>query len=148
MPGYDLKSLLEKLRDERPLVHNITNYVVMNFTANTLLAMGASPVMAHAVEEVEVRWMRTQVLHVVASDEKSWRPQWLDDNGVTLQNAFDPLHGDAALDWINDRLGLGQRLLELRAAVACFVPRCPGAIRQAQCHGAERAMVPARKCKR
>jgi hydroxyethylthiazole kinase len=53
MVEYDLKSLLQKIRDERPLVHNITNYVVMNFTANTLLAMGASPVMAHAVNEVE-----------------------------------------------------------------------------------------------
>ena len=53
MALYDLKSLLERLRKERPLVHNITNYVVMNFTANTLLAMGASPVMAHAVAEVE-----------------------------------------------------------------------------------------------
>ena len=53
MVPYDLKSLLEKLREKRPLVHNITNYVVMNFTANTLLAMGASPVMAHAVDEVE-----------------------------------------------------------------------------------------------
>jgi hydroxyethylthiazole kinase len=53
MSPYDLRSLLEKVRKERPLVHNITNYVVMNFTANTLLAMGASPVMAHAAEEVE-----------------------------------------------------------------------------------------------
>jgi len=44
---------LEALRARRPLVHNITNYVVMNFTANVLLALGASPVMAHAVEEVE-----------------------------------------------------------------------------------------------
>jgi hydroxyethylthiazole kinase len=35
------------------LVHNITNFVVMNYTANALLAMGASPVMAHAVNEVE-----------------------------------------------------------------------------------------------
>lgn len=50
---FDLKKLLEKIRKEKPLVHNITNYVVMNFTANTLLAMGASPVMAHAPEEVE-----------------------------------------------------------------------------------------------
>jgi hydroxyethylthiazole kinase len=33
-------------------VHNITNYVVMNTTANALLALGASPVMAHAEEEV------------------------------------------------------------------------------------------------
>ena len=53
MVDYDLKSLLEKLREKKPLVHNITNYVVMNFTANTLLAMGASPVMAHGVDEVE-----------------------------------------------------------------------------------------------
>jgi hydroxyethylthiazole kinase len=44
---------LEALRSNSPLVHNITNYVVMNYTANSLLAVGASPVMAHAVEEVE-----------------------------------------------------------------------------------------------
>jgi len=45
--------ILEKIRREHPLVHNITNYVVMNSTANALLALGALPVMAHAVEEVE-----------------------------------------------------------------------------------------------
>lgn len=46
-------NLLSKVRETSPLVHNITNYVVMNNTANALLAIGASPVMAHAVEEVE-----------------------------------------------------------------------------------------------
>ncbi|MGB9892942.1 MAG: hydroxyethylthiazole kinase, partial [Candidatus Saccharicenans sp.] len=44
---------LEKIRRQAPLVHNITNFVVMNLTANALLSIGASPVMAHAVEEVE-----------------------------------------------------------------------------------------------
>ncbi|HSC91186.1 MAG TPA: hydroxyethylthiazole kinase [Gaiellaceae bacterium] len=44
---------LRELRERRPLVHNITNYVVMNETANALLALGALPVMAHAREEVE-----------------------------------------------------------------------------------------------
>ena len=44
---------LRDVRERRPLVHNITNYVVMNVTANALLACGASPVMAHAAEEVE-----------------------------------------------------------------------------------------------
>ena len=44
---------LAALRSQSPLVHNITNFVVMNFTANALLAIGASPVMAHAEEEVE-----------------------------------------------------------------------------------------------
>ena len=44
---------LKKVRQKKPLIHNITNYVVMNYTANALLACGASPVMAHAAEEVE-----------------------------------------------------------------------------------------------
>ncbi len=44
---------LKRVREQSPLVHNITNYVVMNNTANALLAVGASPVMAHSVDEVE-----------------------------------------------------------------------------------------------
>ncbi len=44
---------LDRVRIKKPLIHNITNYVVMNFTANVLLATGASPVMAHAEQEVE-----------------------------------------------------------------------------------------------
>lgn len=43
---------LTAVRAKAPLVHNITNYVVMNNTANALLSIGASPVMAHASEEV------------------------------------------------------------------------------------------------
>lgn len=56
MPAENALSLgdaLTLLRARRPLVHNITNFVVMNWTANVLLALGASPVMAHAPEEVE-----------------------------------------------------------------------------------------------
>jgi hydroxyethylthiazole kinase len=48
----DIGTILERVRTENPLVHNITNVVVTNFTANGLLAMGASPVMAYAPEEV------------------------------------------------------------------------------------------------
>ena len=44
---------LQRLREVKPLVHQITNYVVMNETANATLALGALPVMAHAREEVE-----------------------------------------------------------------------------------------------
>jgi hydroxyethylthiazole kinase len=44
---------LRELRVRKPLVHQITNYVVMNETANATLALGALPVMAHAPEEVE-----------------------------------------------------------------------------------------------
>lgn len=44
---------LALVQKKHPLVHNITNFVVMNFSANALLALGAAPVMAHAPEEVE-----------------------------------------------------------------------------------------------
>ncbi|WP_084193821.1 hydroxyethylthiazole kinase [Salimicrobium salexigens] len=42
----------ERVREKRPLVHHITNEVVMNFSANGLLAFGGSPVMAKEREEV------------------------------------------------------------------------------------------------
>jgi hydroxyethylthiazole kinase len=47
-PGQTLR----ELRERKPLVHQITNYVVMNETANATLALGALPVMAHAPQEV------------------------------------------------------------------------------------------------
>ena len=47
--GADLRTI----RERKPLVHQITNYVVMNETANATLSLGALPVMAHAPQEVE-----------------------------------------------------------------------------------------------
>jgi hydroxyethylthiazole kinase len=44
---------LAAIRERKPLVHQITNFVVMNETANATLAIGALPVMAHALQEVE-----------------------------------------------------------------------------------------------
>lgn len=44
--------LITKLKEKKPLVHNMTNVVVTNFVANGLYALGASPVMAYAKEEV------------------------------------------------------------------------------------------------
>ena len=48
----DPGTTLGVIRERKPLVHNITNYVVMNETANAILALGALPVMAHAKDEV------------------------------------------------------------------------------------------------
>ena len=50
--SIDPGTTLSAIRERKPLVHNITNYVVMNETANAILALGALPVMAHAEEEV------------------------------------------------------------------------------------------------
>jgi hydroxyethylthiazole kinase len=44
---------LRTVRERAPLVHNVTNFVVMQQTANALLAVGASPIMAHAEAELD-----------------------------------------------------------------------------------------------
>ncbi|SFG43624.1 hydroxyethylthiazole kinase [Halobacillus alkaliphilus] len=46
-------NIIKEVRQKQPLIHHITNEVVMNFSANGLLAFGGSPIMAHAKEEVK-----------------------------------------------------------------------------------------------
>ncbi|KFM23834.1 Hydroxyethylthiazole kinase [Auxenochlorella protothecoides] len=53
LTGRATALLLEKCREENPLVQCITNFVSMDLMANTLLAAGASPAMAHSISEVE-----------------------------------------------------------------------------------------------
>jgi hydroxyethylthiazole kinase len=52
MDRTELAGLLEGIHSKRPLVHHITNYVTVNDCANATLCIGASPVMAHSMEEV------------------------------------------------------------------------------------------------
>ncbi|MBW2029656.1 MAG: hydroxyethylthiazole kinase [Deltaproteobacteria bacterium] len=66
---------LNRIRDTKPLVHNITNFVVMNYTANALLACGASPVMAHAREEVEEM---TSLAGALVLNIGTLTPYWVD----------------------------------------------------------------------
>jgi len=75
---------LMKMRAQKPLIHNITNYVVMNYTANALLACGASPVMAHAKEEVEdmVTFAGALVLNI-----GTLTPYWIDSMLLAGQKA-------------------------------------------------------------
>ena len=63
---------LARIRERTPLIHNITNFVVMNDTANVLLAFGASPVMAHAVEEERemVAYAGALVLNIGTLDDR------------------------------------------------------------------------------
>jgi hydroxyethylthiazole kinase len=51
-PHPDVVADLAGLRQQSPLTHCITNSVVTNFTANVLLAVGASPAMIVTIEEV------------------------------------------------------------------------------------------------
>jgi len=68
-----VKSCIKKIRETNPLIHNITNYVVMNSTANILLAIGASPVMAHSIDEVEeIASASSSVILNIGTIQHSW----------------------------------------------------------------------------
>ena len=70
-----LSAAIAAVRTQSPLVHNITNDVVMNNSANALLAIGASPVMAHWVSEMEemTAIASSLVLNIGTLDDK-----WID----------------------------------------------------------------------
>jgi len=55
---------LGRIRSRRPLIHHLMNYVVMNDAANVTLAVGASPIMAHAKEEVEELAAKADVVYI------------------------------------------------------------------------------------
>lgn len=69
---------IQSVRQQSPLVHNITNYVVMNNTANALLAAGASPIMAHAHSEVTDMVTITQALVInIGTLDEYWAESML-----------------------------------------------------------------------
>lgn len=90
---------VQKVRSAAPLVHNITNFVVMNTTANALLALGASPVMAHAAEEVEELVAISSVLVVNIGTLSS---HWI----ASMQRAADKAR-ELGKPWVLDPVGVG-----------------------------------------
>jgi hydroxyethylthiazole kinase len=84
LSASDLWSDVLAVRERSPLVHNITNLVVINFNANALLAAGASPVMAHAHEEVcdMVAIAQALVLNIGTLD-----PYWIESMCMALAAA-------------------------------------------------------------
>lgn len=106
----DLWSDVIAVRERSPLVHSITNLVVINFNANTLLAAGASPVMAHAHEEVAdmVGIAQALVLNIGTLD-----PYWIESMRLALVAAskrgipvvLDPV-GAGATPYRNESLEL------------------------------------------
>jgi hydroxyethylthiazole kinase len=99
---------LTRIRSNKPLVHNITNFVVMNYTANVLLATGASPVMAHAQNEVEemVSFAGSLVLNIGTLTDS-----WVDSMVLAGQKA-----GSIGTPIILDPVGAGATKLRTEAA--------------------------------
>jgi hydroxyethylthiazole kinase len=61
---YSIWADLQRIRSIKPLVHNITNSVVQDFTANALLALGASPIMSDCADETEELVMASNALNI------------------------------------------------------------------------------------
>jgi hydroxyethylthiazole kinase len=95
----DVWTPLARLRESAPLVHNVTNYVVMNNTANALLAVGASPAMVHAVEEVEefVAISRALVINI-----GTLSPRWVEAMRLAAARAR-----ANDIPWVLDPVGAG-----------------------------------------
>ncbi len=112
---------LAALRARKPLIHNITNFVVMNYTANALLAMGASPVMAHAPNEVAemVGLAGALVLNIGTLTE-----EWI-DSMLTAGRAA----AERRLPVVLDPVGSGATALRTRSARRIIADVRPAVIR-------------------
>mgnify|MGYP000880746590 CR=1 FL=1 len=114
-------SRLSDIRAQAPLIHNITNYVVMNTTANALLALGASPVMAHALEEVEemVRLSRALVVNI-GTLSAAWTEAML----AAVRSA-----AESGIPIVLDPVGCGATSYRTRVAARLLEAACPSVIR-------------------
>jgi hydroxyethylthiazole kinase len=92
-------SALEDLRARRPLVQNITNYVAMTVSANVLLALGASPAMVHAVEEVEDF---VAIANALVINIGTLSPRWVEAKRLAARKAV-----SLGKPWVLDPVGCG-----------------------------------------
>ncbi|SME88250.1 hydroxyethylthiazole kinase [Tistlia consotensis] len=90
---------LAAIRHQGPLVHNITNFVAMDLAANALLAAGASPLMAHAREEV------AEVVALAAAltvNMGTFSPAWIEAAELAAGTAR-----TLGKPWVLDPVGVG-----------------------------------------
>ena len=121
MHPVDIAPCLTELRAQRPLVHNITNYVVMNFTANALLAIGAAPVMAHAVEEVaDMVGLASALVVNIGTLSSPW---------IAAMKKAVMAAGDRGIPYILDPVGAGATPFRTETAQALLTLRSPTVIR-------------------
>lgn len=106
---------LKAVREKGPLVHNITNYVVMNSTANALLAAGASPAMVHAVEEVEEF---TSISSALVVNIGTLSAPWVQAMHLAARQA-----ADSSIPWVLDPVGVGATRFRTETAASLMAHR-------------------------
>ena len=99
---------LNLVRKKRPLVHSITNYVVMNETANATLCIGALPIMSHAVEEVEDM---VSIAGALVLNIGTLEPAWVDAMELAGRRA-----NELGIPVILDPVGAGTTKLRIQSS--------------------------------
>ena len=119
MPDYaNVAETLELIRARAPLIHNITNFVVTNLTANALLAVGASPAMVEGADEVADFAARADALVLNLGTLSPPRAGAIRAAAAAAHAASVPFVLDpVAAGAIPTRAALAEDLLELRPAV-------------------------------
>ena len=112
---------LHALRERSPLVHNVTNYVAMDLTANALLAVGASPLMAHALEELDEI---VAIAHAVAVNIGTLSPEW-----VRAMHHAAARARAAGKPWVLDPVGAGATRYRTETARALATEHRPTVVR-------------------
>ena len=115
----DPGSTLAALRERKPLVHSITNYVVMNETANAVLALGALPVMAHSKDEVcEMVGLAGALVLNIGTLEEDWIESMLLAGGAANERGVPVVLDPVGAGATSYRTATAKRLLdELDVAV-------------------------------
>ncbi len=104
-----MKSDLTRIKQQSPLIHNITNLVVMQTTANVLLALGASPIMAHAKPELaEI----TALANALVINIGTLDPNWIESIEIAQQTAH-----QHSLPIVFDPVGAGASSYRTQAAI-------------------------------
>ena len=111
---------LATLRERRPLVHNITNYVSMDVAANALLAIGASPAMVHASEEVAEFAALSDALVINIG---TLSPPWIEAMKLAARAA-----NAKPIPWVLDPVGAGATGFRNRT-IATLLEERPAVIR-------------------
>jgi hydroxyethylthiazole kinase len=97
----DLFADLTQIRKTNPVIHNISNLVVMPITANVLLALGASPIMAHAKEELaEILQLANALVINIGTPDENWLSSIALAQNLALEKkipiVFDPVGAGAS----------------------------------------------------
>lgn len=105
----------QRLREQSPLVHCLTNQVTVNMVANTLLAIGAAPVMAdHPAEAGDVARQAGAVLVNLGTPS---------DNQIEAMHRAIAAAGEAGVPWVLDPVGAGALALRRRWAEELLIHR-------------------------